>query len=815
MKFGILFDNPPLEEKGEKMKTNNMMSKPDILNLPINREICFSNHKGAFKEKILEGQTKTLARFVPFLKPLLEPGEEILLSVEATSPMSFLEQWTIGWIIYYLKRCVLVFTNRRILHFPTKHNFTPKHSLSQIRYGDIEEFKLSGFLGRVLKIEYKSGKREKFYYIKSREFKKLKTLGHLFIKGQPSHVRERHFLCPRCITPLVKDIFSCPNCHLEFKNMKYAIRLSILFPGGGYFYTGHPVLGIMDAITEGVLLLELIVSLFKALTTMESWGFALLFAVLLFYEKLITIYHVKYYIGEYIPMDKNIGVVSFSPAPETFSPYKQSPEQGQRKWLKTAFAIILLIFSMSFLAWKLYPSLGYRDRAHKHPSSKDQYSTRYARRTVSVDPEKKRAMAALIEARYTRIGDSDKWVPVLYQQKDFPAVEKQIVDLLQDRQDEVKAYDLYLLYENLADVKDDKDIESKKSVLDEWFNKNPKSHIPWLVRGAFNIHYAWHIRGGGWAKDVQKEVWPKFHALLEKAQADLEKSYQLNPNDPNSSCNLLIVARGLSYPREKMEEYFRNAISASLWHYGAHYHKLHYLMPKWHGTSKEMYDFTMQCMKFADEHPYMGLVAVAALNEVHDRSSENENYLGRNDVWPIVEKVYNNFFEKYPEDIRRRFSYAYHAYKAKKYDVATKQFEIIGDRWIGNTPWRSLERFNNCRAHAYAAYGITLPPDEAITFLRRSLELNPAEKASYFNLGTFAAKMGQYEEAETAFLKAIEFDPGDTESHLRLSWIYGKINNPAKAKDHAEKALNCNPTEQQKNLAKCYIDSCKKALQQK
>lgn len=305
----------------------NYMPKPDSLNLPINREICFSNHKEEFKEKIMENQTKILTKFVPFLKPLLEPGEEIWLGVEATSPMSFLEQWTTGWVIYYLKRCVLIFTNKRILHFPTKHDFKPKHSVSQIRYGDIEEFKLSGFLGRVLKMEYKSGRKEKFYYIKSREFKKLRTLEHLFIKNQPSNVGERHFMCPRCVTPLVKDIFSCPNCRLEFKNMKDAIRLSLLFPGGGYFYTGHPVVGIMDAITEGILLILLLFNVVGALGGIELWGSVLFVAVLLFFEKLITIYHAKHYISEYIPIDKNIAVVSFNPAPETFSPYKQRPRQ--------------------------------------------------------------------------------------------------------------------------------------------------------------------------------------------------------------------------------------------------------------------------------------------------------------------------------------------------------------------------------------------------------------------------------------------------------------------------------------------------------
>lgn len=153
----------------------NDMSKHESLNLPINKDICFSNHKKEFKVKIRKDQTKLLTKFAPSLKPLLEPGEEILIAVTATSPMSFLEQGTTGWMIYYLKRCVLIFTNKRILHFPTKSNYSPKYSLSQIRYGDVEKFRLSGFLGRVLKLEYRSGKKEKFCYIKSREFRRLKN----------------------------------------------------------------------------------------------------------------------------------------------------------------------------------------------------------------------------------------------------------------------------------------------------------------------------------------------------------------------------------------------------------------------------------------------------------------------------------------------------------------------------------------------------------------------------------------------------------------------------------------------------------------
>jgi len=204
---------------------------------------------------------------------------------------------------------MLIFTNKRILHFPTRANFFPKQSVAQIWYGDIQEIKLSGFLGRTLKIEYKSGKKEKFYYIPSTEFKKLKTLIPKSVTGiHPSAELERHHLCPKCMVPLQKNVFSCPSCHLEFKTLRRAIRLSLLFPGGGYFYAGHPIMGIGDAITEAILLILLISSFINAFTSPNpsaAWATIIPIAFLLSLEKWITIYDTKHFINEYIPADKN------------------------------------------------------------------------------------------------------------------------------------------------------------------------------------------------------------------------------------------------------------------------------------------------------------------------------------------------------------------------------------------------------------------------------------------------------------------------------------------------------------------------------
>lgn len=285
----------------------------DTFGLRINKDVGFTTPKNKFHKRTMNRQLRSLKAFAPMLRQFLRPDEEILLAVPACSPMSFFEQLTTGWVIFYSKRCVLVFTNQRILHFPTNVKFAPRKSIAQILYGDIADAKLSGFLGRVLKLTYRSGKKESFNYVQATEFKKLKAIWSLLPnQGRPSEVGERHHLCPRCQAILLKGRFQCSNCHLKFKDGERAFKLSILYPGGGYFYTNHPLLGIGDAIAEGVLLVALIAALVAVLTgepDSGGWLFVIFPAALLTIEKAETIYHAKHYVNEYIPLDE-----SFVPA---------------------------------------------------------------------------------------------------------------------------------------------------------------------------------------------------------------------------------------------------------------------------------------------------------------------------------------------------------------------------------------------------------------------------------------------------------------------------------------------------------------------
>jgi len=276
----------------------------DAFDFPLDREILFSNYKGDYKRGIEKRQTKLLKK-TPFLKNFLKEGERILLITTGCSPTSFLEQFLTGWIFVYLKRSLFIFTNRRIFHIPTKSNYSYRNSIAQILYSDCKSIQIKR--SRLI-VEYKNGMKEKFLYIARKERRKIKALlPTISFEGPLSKSQKRIHLCPRCTTELEEGKYICENCYLEFKDKGEAKKISLIYPGGGYFYTRHPFLGISDAIVETILIILVILSLINMVHGVPGSGVSLCtFAILLAIEKALTVYHSNHFVKEFIPKDKEI-----------------------------------------------------------------------------------------------------------------------------------------------------------------------------------------------------------------------------------------------------------------------------------------------------------------------------------------------------------------------------------------------------------------------------------------------------------------------------------------------------------------------------
>jgi hypothetical protein len=290
--------------KSESAKQSIIPQQENALELLLDREIMFSNHKSVYKKGIEKRQTKLLKK-IAFLKNFLKEDERILLITTVCSPTSSLEQLLTGMIFVYIKRSLLVFTNKRIFHIPTKINYSYRNSIAQILYPDCNSIQIKG---RKLIVEYKNGKKEKFLYLANKEKKKAKSLlPTISFEGSPSESQKRIHLCPRCTEKLHEGKYICPNCYLDFKDKDEGKKISLIYPGGGYFYTRHPFLGIGDAIVETILIVLVIVYLVDAIKGIEgSVVDLLILALLLVYEKAISVYHSNHFIKEYIPKEKDI-----------------------------------------------------------------------------------------------------------------------------------------------------------------------------------------------------------------------------------------------------------------------------------------------------------------------------------------------------------------------------------------------------------------------------------------------------------------------------------------------------------------------------
>ena len=273
------------------------MLRSHVFDLPVDRDIMFADHKGKYKKKI-EKQQRDLIVKIPFIKPFLDPDENILLITTGYSIVDTLDQILTAWVFIYLKRSLFIFTNKRIFHIPTTVRYGYRNSIAQILYSESQSIELKG---RTLVVKCNvCGTQDKFIGIRGKEKKKIRLLlEKVEFKGRFQPASERAHLCPRCTKILKKGKYACPNCKLEFKSKS---KLRSLIPGLGYFYVRQPFLGVVNIIVELVLIGLLISSYFKLAQDIEAGSlYLMLFGGLFVFEKLATMYHANHFIDEYVP----------------------------------------------------------------------------------------------------------------------------------------------------------------------------------------------------------------------------------------------------------------------------------------------------------------------------------------------------------------------------------------------------------------------------------------------------------------------------------------------------------------------------------
>ncbi len=240
--------------------------------IPVREDVAFANHKGVEKSGIRKRTEQLLDKLQEPLRKFLEPDEAVFCVARAHLMPGGLEQLFLGWHAMYLTPGVLVLTNKRLLHFLADRHGIWKRSLRCARWGDLEEAKAKGLLGARFTTKYRDGKKETYSGLGGGDAKRIQRLLELFLPaaaGEASPQLSITSVCPDCGTPLTRGVYECARCRRAFKDEKTALQRSWLIPGGGFFYIGNALLGILHALVEVSLSVAVLYGLLVALNVVK------------------------------------------------------------------------------------------------------------------------------------------------------------------------------------------------------------------------------------------------------------------------------------------------------------------------------------------------------------------------------------------------------------------------------------------------------------------------------------------------------------------------------------------------------------------
>jgi hypothetical protein len=232
--------------------------------LSVREDVAFSDAQGNERPRVRKAADQTFSRLQEILPRVLQSREVVLYALAAQAPISPLAQLFLGWQAYGFTRTILVLTNLRLLRFRIRgkgwNRWIWDQGLQSVALGDISEAKVKGLLSPQLSLQYRDGRKERYWRLRMRDARKLKTILPPLLQNSTGAVSPAGGmipLCPKCLATLSPNTYRCSQCGQVFKDEK-TLRRFLLIPGGEYFYVGQNHIGALHGLAQAMWLLVVV-----------------------------------------------------------------------------------------------------------------------------------------------------------------------------------------------------------------------------------------------------------------------------------------------------------------------------------------------------------------------------------------------------------------------------------------------------------------------------------------------------------------------------------------------------------------------------
>jgi hypothetical protein len=207
----------------------------------------------------------------------------------------------------------------------------------------------------------------------------------------------------------------------------------------------------------------------------------------------------------------------------------------------------------------------------------------------------------------------------------------------------------------------------------------PNNSTVLTIKGHFYIQYGWDARGGGWANTVTPEGWKLLTERMALAEQALTQAWELDHTNSKPAIEMLTVELAHGQGRERMELWYRRAMEADPDSRAACDAKMYYLQPKWYGSVEDMLAFANECYKTHNWNAELPFVQIQVYQDLLPYLKDDKAFFAQPRVWESIRNVYEPWLRYKADNAHARSRYCYFAGHCGKWDVARRQFEILGD----------------------------------------------------------------------------------------------------------------------------------------
>ncbi len=254
----------------------------------------------------------------------------------------------------------------------------------------------------------------------------------------------------------------------------------------------------------------------------------------------------------------------------------------------------------------------------------------------------------------------------------------------------------------------------------------------------------------------------------DKAIAELRRSIEINPNDPEAHYNLGVVYQEKGMPDEAIAE-LKRAIETNP-HYARAYNNLGVIYGTKGMPDEEIAEYKKAIeidSNLAEAHTNLG-AAYVEKGMYNEGITEHRRAL---EIDPNNAKAHYNLGVAYGE-------------KATMFDEAIVEYK----RALVISP--TFTKAHNNLGLVYDHKGMY---DEAIAEFKSALAIDPNDAVAHNNLGTAYVEKGMHDEAITEFKSALEIDPNYFSAHYNLGSVYDEMGMLDEAITQYKRALVINP----------------------